>query len=260
MANPKPSPQTAVWDNIHSEDIGAVYNDTKGDLFFRCFQQPTLWKTIGVVKGLTVLDLACGPGGDARVAKMRGAREVTGVDISSKMVATAEQEEKTNPLGITYKIADAIGYKHDAQVDLVMSSYLLNNASDEAQLEAMCVSLCEVLCPGGRFVGTNLKFPADGQPFMKKSNMFTSEFVWDGPVSDGSMFTVNSVTESGESYSYSSYCWFHETVENALRKAGFSSIEWIKLQFSGEDSKTDRNRATIAEVEQMTNRIILAVK
>ncbi len=66
----------------------------------------TLLDLLGDVRGLRVLDLACGPGRIARELARRGARAV-GVDISDVLLDRARAAEIEEPLGIRYLNVDA---------------------------------------------------------------------------------------------------------------------------------------------------------
>lgn len=59
----------------------------------------------GPVAGLRVLDIACGHGRVSRELARRGA-QVTGLDISARLLGLAAQAEQQHPLGITYLLAD----------------------------------------------------------------------------------------------------------------------------------------------------------
>jgi 2-polyprenyl-3-methyl-5-hydroxy-6-metoxy-1,4-benzoquinol methylase len=53
-----------------------------------------LMKTIGAVRGLDVLNLACGDGRLSRFLMALGVRSVIGTDISSEMIARASRPER----------------------------------------------------------------------------------------------------------------------------------------------------------------------
>jgi 2-polyprenyl-3-methyl-5-hydroxy-6-metoxy-1,4-benzoquinol methylase len=57
------------------------------------------------VAGARVLDVACGHGRASRGLARLGA-EVVGIDISAELIARAREREATEPLGITYHVAD----------------------------------------------------------------------------------------------------------------------------------------------------------
>lgn len=67
---------------------------------------PALKQRIGNVTGKKVLDIGCGEGFLSRFFAAAGA-EVTGVDISEKLIKAAVEEEGRRMLGIRYLAADA---------------------------------------------------------------------------------------------------------------------------------------------------------
>lgn len=67
---------------------------------------PGMLDLVGDAAGQVVCDLACGQGFIARELARRGA-QVTGVDLSAKMLAIARRYEERAPLGIRYLQTDA---------------------------------------------------------------------------------------------------------------------------------------------------------
>lgn len=111
--------------------------------------------------GLRVLDLACGTGTYARMLLDMGVAEyVVGVDISSGMVEVGEGLEaaRLGPKQIEFHLADCsapldhLGLEHGS-FDLVMGNWLLNYASNKAELAGMWRNVATYLKPGGKFVG-----------------------------------------------------------------------------------------------------------
>ena len=84
-----------------------------------CF---TLLETIGDVRGKAVLDVACGEGFYTRMLRLRGAAEITGVDLSEGMVALARRQEAESPLGIEYLVGDGRDLRLPRQFDLVVAA------------------------------------------------------------------------------------------------------------------------------------------
>lgn len=253
------SVEDGVYDKIDVANIGSDYDQIKKNIISRCFEQPTVWNTIGCLKGLSVLDLACGTGSRySRGAKLRGALTVTGIDSSRKMVAIAKQEENGNPLGIEYLVADAANFKHDVEVDLVTGHFLLNYASTEEVLRDMCASVYASLRRGGRFVGLLPNLPGAANSFLKSSHPLGYELVWDGLVFDGSAITATLMSEDGIRISFTCYMWERGTVERVLRLSGFSSVEWVNLQFSGED--TELTRAARVDAVRCPIQVVVASK
>src|SRR5690606_18464906 len=86
---------------------------------------PMLKSMLPDLAGKTVIDLGCGYGWFCRSARELGAAQVTGVDISEKMLARAA--ELTADPAITYERRDLEDVKlEDNSLDLVYSSLALH--------------------------------------------------------------------------------------------------------------------------------------
>jgi ubiquinone/menaquinone biosynthesis C-methylase UbiE len=111
---------------------------------------PEIWTLLGSVADLHICDLACGQGILARQLATRGAI-IVGVDISSKLLTFARQDEANSPLGIRYVLDDAqtLGTLADATFDAVVCNMALMDIPD---LEATCRAITRVLRPEGRLV------------------------------------------------------------------------------------------------------------
>jgi SAM-dependent methyltransferase len=84
--------------------MAAFYDETVGD----DVSDPStaaLLDLVGHVRGLRVLDLACGQGRISRALARAGAT-VVGVDLSAALLDVAHAFERTAPLGIDYRRAD----------------------------------------------------------------------------------------------------------------------------------------------------------
>jgi len=81
---------------------------------------PALKEMLPALTGRSVIDLGCGYGWFCRVARELGAAEVTGVDISEKMLARAA--ELTNDAQIHYQRSDLESLElQENSLDLVYS-------------------------------------------------------------------------------------------------------------------------------------------
>jgi len=111
---------------------------------------PAFKRMVGEVRGLRVLDLACGEGYWARFFAGMGA-EVVGVDFSGEMIGAAVAEEVREPLGVEYHVADAadLGMFGGGSFDLV---YSFMGLMDISGYESAIREAARVLRDGGRFV------------------------------------------------------------------------------------------------------------
>jgi len=110
----------------------------------------TLLDLLGEVRGMRVLDLACGQGRVTRELVRRGAVAV-GVDISEVLLDGARGAETDEPLGITYLKADAgsAGALAGETFDAVVCNHGLADIDD---LDGTLATVARVLRGGGRFV------------------------------------------------------------------------------------------------------------
>lgn len=138
------------WDRMAEwwdEQIGE-----EGDLWHRALIDPPLLQLAGEVRGLRVLDLACGNGYLSRRFARQGAT-VTGVDATAAIIERARAREAREPLGITYHVADAahLAMLTDGAYDLVVCNMALMDIENAA---GAIQEVARVLRPHGRFVAS----------------------------------------------------------------------------------------------------------
>jgi SAM-dependent methyltransferase len=110
----------------------------------------SLLDLLGDVRGLRVLDLACGHGRIARELARRGAR-VTGADVSDVLLERARAAGADEPLGVAYLNVDvtSAGALAGEVFDAVACNHGLADIDD---LDGVLATVERVLRPGGRFV------------------------------------------------------------------------------------------------------------
>jgi len=108
---------------------------------------PAMRRLLPDLGGADVLDLGCGFGDFARLARERGAASVTGVDISERMLAEAAL--RTRDPGIVYVRGAIETYRPARAFDLVVSSLALHYVDDFA---GVARRVFDALKPGGRFL------------------------------------------------------------------------------------------------------------
>ncbi len=127
----------------------------EGDLWHRGLINPALLRVLGDVRGLRVLDVACGNGAFARQLARKGAR-VTGVDLAPTLVERAQRRESRpagTPLGITYHLADAgnLAVFQASSFDIVVCNMGVLDMTDDTALLAF-KEAARVLADRGRYV------------------------------------------------------------------------------------------------------------
>lgn len=112
------------------------------------FEIPTLFSLMPDLAGKNVLDLGCGSGERCVDYMKRGARSVTGVDISEKMLAAARSENSAP--GITYlnMAMEDVGAL-DGVFDVAISSLALHYVED---FPGVVRNVRRLLCDGGIFL------------------------------------------------------------------------------------------------------------
>lgn len=110
------------------------------------------WETLKSLlpdfQGKTMLDLGCGYGWHCIYAAEQGAKEITGVDISRKMLEIAR--EKTTDSRITYRCSAMEDIDFPAEsFDIVLSSLALHYVKS---FETIAKKVSTILKPGGSFL------------------------------------------------------------------------------------------------------------
>lgn len=213
--------------NAQYDGIAEQYARTRHSPLRRWVEQPSFLGLVGDVRGLRVLDLACGEGCYTRALKEAGAAEVVGVDISPAMIALAMQSEQDSPLGIQYLCADAAALPELGSFDRVVAAYLLHYAPDRGVLAEMCSGIARCLGPGGRFVTLNENPAQPEEPAGAYAGYgFTKSL--DGPLTDGATIRYRMLA-GRESFGFEAHYYCRETYEKVLHGAGFGSVQWHDL-------------------------------
>lgn len=93
--------------------------------------------------GKTVLEIGCGPGGNLDFLYSRGCRQLTGVDVSQKMVSLAKKALQDKPVDV--RKTDGINLPFaDKKFDLVFTSTVLQHITDEKALHELIKEICRV--------------------------------------------------------------------------------------------------------------------
>ena len=212
------------------DEIGSQYLLTKSIPWKRFAERYTFFKAIGPLRGLRVIDVACGTGYYSRMFRDAGAAQVVGVDISAEMVHLAREQEAGQAKPISYVVADAgeLGAFADrtglGEFDLAVAEWLLDYAQTREHLSAMCRSLAHILRPGGRFVHLGGCF---NSIFHHPDNFprYGIELEILESHGDGSRcrWTVRS---DDQSVSAENTMWTPETIDAELNGAGFIDVKW----------------------------------
>jgi toxoflavin synthase len=216
--------------------IAHTYRETKSLPIKQYSEGFTLFQVLGPLRGLAVLDVACGDGYYTRAMKRQGAARVMGVDSSPTMITYATREEETHPLGIEYIVGEAEAMDMLGAFDLVTAAYLLVHATSRDQLAAMCQAVVKQLKPGGRFVALTIN-PQLVPAQLPRVEHYHSGVTVQGPLHEGAPLDVTMLTASGPLH-LRDYYWSRETYESVLHQVGFMRIVWHAMQVSAEGFET----------------------
>ena len=174
--------------------------------------------------GKRILDLACGDGLVTRKLKKLGASEVTGMDISKKMIALAKETEQKEKLGIKYKAGQVGKLGKIGSFDYISAAFLLHYAKSKEELERMCEDCFQNLRKGGTLLAINNNPLHPLSKDRKYGNLIFCKN--EPPLESDELF----VRHSKSNISFKNYFWKKETYGDALSNAGFKKIEWLPIE------------------------------
>ena len=215
------------------DQIAGQYRASKLQPWREAVEKYTLLKLAGEVRGLDVIDLACGDGHYARLLAAAGAR-VTGVDASGGMIELAREAESQAPAGIEYRIGDVRDLRDESRYDLGIASWLFNYARNAGELSAMCEALARALKPGARFIALNTD-PNDPPSnfdmgkrygFVKRARDQLTTGKPAGKLKEGAALVWTLTLPDGERIDIVNYHLERATVERCLQRAGLTQIQW----------------------------------
>ncbi|MBO9593310.1 MAG: class I SAM-dependent methyltransferase [Niabella sp.] len=109
---------------------------------------PVLRAMLPDLKGKRVLDLGCGYGWHCRYAAEQGAVQVTGVDLSARMLEQARSYTAYTQIQYLRQSIEAVEFP-PASFDVIISSLALHYIAD---YEGVCKRMFTMLSAGGRLV------------------------------------------------------------------------------------------------------------
>jgi ubiquinone/menaquinone biosynthesis C-methylase UbiE len=119
-----------------------------------------------IAAGESVLDVGCGTGTLALLAKERGAARVAGVDASPEMIARAQKKARKHKADVAFEVAPAQSLPFpDRHFDLVLSTIMLHHLGRPAR--AQCLGeIRRVLKPGGRVLVVDFETSGEKRGFL----------------------------------------------------------------------------------------------
>jgi len=204
-----------------SQVFSSTVNQTK-----EFVRTPLFLKLIGDVRNKNVADFGCGDGFFTRILAQNFARKVMGVDYSEKMIKTAIEKEKVNPLKITYLLEDVRFLRMKEKFDLISAVYLLDYAESKEDLLKMALTAYHHLNPGGKFCAIvphpHIQ-PTKDFEFERKITSLDNK----DKFKDGDRLKCE-IKKNDKQFEFIFYYWSKDTYNNILSKAGFKDITWVE--------------------------------
>ncbi|PIA92771.1 hypothetical protein CB0940_04263 [Cercospora beticola] len=187
----------------------------------------TTSRALGDVKGLRVLDLACGIGRWSQWLVRNGAKEVVGIDISEAMIKGAKEMQAALPEGLAKKLDFCVKdcglplTVEEGGFDLVLGAWYLSYAADHAGLVTMFNNILTNLRPGGRFLGVvpNAFTPMFCDYIVHDLKMEVNEQVGEG-------FWRCTLSYKPGGLAFKTNVRLHDLYERAAKEAGIGQIRW----------------------------------
>jgi toxoflavin synthase len=197
---------------------------------------PSLFKQIGDLRRVEVLDLACGDGRLSRECKRRGAKLVVGVDAEPKMIEIAKAKEAEARQGIRYKVGKVGELAPIGMFELAIPGFLLHYSETKDELTRMCQDIYDHLRPMGKMIGINQNPDCPFNPDREYgSEVIPVRF----PVREGDKVRCTLFTPDGKpGASFTNTHWKKSTYEEIMKQVGFKDIKWIPMHVSEEGIET----------------------
>ncbi|MBI1851770.1 MAG: class I SAM-dependent methyltransferase [Planctomycetes bacterium] len=211
------------------------------DVYRDFLNTPAFLAMLPDVSGRRGIDIGCGEGSNTRLVAGRGAR-VIGIDVSPRFVEHALEAERREPIGIEYRVGDAIALPfRDAAFEFAVAFMSLMDVPDHARAIAEAFRVLE---PGG-FLQFSILHPctntrhrrnlrdATGKTFALEVGRYFERT--DGHV-DEWLFSA-APAEAKQGLPLFRVPTFHRTVAewmNAIVAAGFA-IERVEEPFASDD-------------------------
>jgi SAM-dependent methyltransferase len=188
---------------------------------------PTILMIAGDVTDKTVLDLGCGSGFFSGEFANRGAKKVIGMDNSVEQIRIA----KKIPLERAEYVLGDIFKDKLPSANLVLAAYVLNYAADAKQLANFFRSIYRSLRQNGKFIAVvDLPEGRDLKKFGAVKKVL-------GEKVDGAKIEIKLFNEGRFICALNAVYFTPQTLENALRSAGFKDVIWHKSIISDEGIK-----------------------
>ena len=197
-------------------------------LYHRHCQDPVIFRSLGDIRGKSLLDLACGDGFYTRRFRTEcGADPVMAIDLSPKQIARAEAIEQREQLGIEYGVGDVTSLNLARRFEVVTAIHLLHYLENAAEIESALRRIHETLCDRGHFVTmiANPEFDIDTHDPSDSKTKFGYYFSAAEPGNGGLLRFHPGAFEKERELTIEFRRWERGFLNGIARDVGFTS-EW----------------------------------
>ena len=191
---------------------------------------PILWKFVGEVRNISILDAGCGTGYLSRKLAVKGAK-VTGIDLSEKMIAIAKEKSATENYKIDFYVDDCskLDKLCDRCFDVVIANYVLMDVPD---LAGAIAAFNRVLKLGGYavLIFSHPCFP-QGKARVTQNGKEVN-YSWSFPY-----FERQKCIEPPWKHFTSEFIWFHRPLSDywkTFKSFGFEIIDFDEPRLTAE--------------------------
>jgi len=209
-------------------------------VYHRYCQDPVLFRTLGDIRGMALLDLACGDGFYTRRFRSEcGADRVLGIDLSAQQIDRAQALEKDEPLGIEYRVGDVIDVDIDGPFDVATAIHLLHYLQSEAEIESALRRIFHLLKDDSAFVTmiANPEFDLEKHDASDSKSKFGYYFSLAEPGNGGLLRFHPGGFEKERELTFELRRWKRSFIEDIANSVGFTA-SWHEPFISAEGLQT----------------------
>jgi len=212
--------------------IAEDYHEIKENPLKKYSEEFTVAKLVGDIKGLSVLDLACGDGYYTRKFGNLGAKHVLGVDLSAEMVARAKAQD-ANLTNVAYRVGDASCIEDETNpnsFDLVTAVYLLQYAPNEEALRGMMQAASDNVTADGMALFVTQNPNVTDSQLQAQLEHYGVEIQLSADRKDGTPAKTIIPFPGGGALTLEHFHWTTSTIEKNLAMVGFETFVWCNME------------------------------
>ena len=201
----------------------------------RDMEVPAMIKALGSVKNKAILDLGCGFGDHAKKLSKKGAKKIIGLDISSKLIGFAKQQNIRNCNFSVRSMEKVLPFKNNT-FDIVLSSLAIHYVKN---LQRLFSEVHRVLKKGGVFA-FSIGHPVSNLLNQSQAHMIGIKQFKGKKIIYGNYFRESKVKEDLGSLGWIEiYPYTYQTIITTALKNKFSLVNYVEMKPVPSSKKID---------------------